>query len=122
MIQVSARYRSLQVPSKLALGAGRLGAFWQGNSLRSAARTLEAALDAGVSVLDTADVYALGLSERVIGHVLRRRHVRPILCTKLGQLKTPISTWMAHHKTGRLSLGSLPAALPRRTPADASLV
>jgi aryl-alcohol dehydrogenase-like predicted oxidoreductase len=117
-----ARYRTLTAPSKLALGAGRLGAFWQGNSLRESVRTLEAALEGGIRVIDTADVYALGLSERVVGRVLRGRRADTLVCTKLGQLKTPLATLVAHQRAGTLSLASLSAAIPRKTPADAALV
>jgi aryl-alcohol dehydrogenase-like predicted oxidoreductase len=114
----SVRYETRISPSKLALGAGRLGAFWQGHSSRESARTLSAALDAGIRLIDTADVYALGLSERVIGRVLRQRRAETLLCTKLGQLKTPLSTLAAHRASGSLSLASLRAAIPRRTPVD----
>jgi aryl-alcohol dehydrogenase-like predicted oxidoreductase len=116
------RYRIAISPSKLALGAGRLGAFWQGNSLPESIRTLQTALDRGINVIDTADVYALGLSERVIGALLRARRSQTLLCTKAGQLKTPQSTLMAHKLESRLSLYSLRDAIPRRTPANASQV
>jgi D-threo-aldose 1-dehydrogenase len=99
-----------------------LGAFWQGNSLRASVQTLQAALAGGIHVIDTADVYALGLSERVIGRVLEDTAAKPILCTKIGQLKTPLATLKVHQLLHKLSVRSLAEAVPRKTPADASLV
>jgi aryl-alcohol dehydrogenase-like predicted oxidoreductase len=116
------RYSTSLTPSKLALGAARLGAFWQGNSLPESVRTLQSALEGGINVLDTADGYALGISERIIGAVLRSQRSQTWLCTKVGQLKTPLATLQAHRAESRLTLHSLRAAIPRRTPADISSV
>ncbi|MDZ7799971.1 MAG: aldo/keto reductase [Trueperaceae bacterium] len=45
---------------------------------------VDAALDAGVNLLDTADVYGDGLSETFLGEVLRGRRDRVVLATKFG--------------------------------------
>jgi aryl-alcohol dehydrogenase-like predicted oxidoreductase len=116
------RYAISIKPSQLALGTARLGAFWQGKSLSEAMRTVHAALDVGINVIDTADVYALGLSERILGLVLQSRRERALVCTKVGQLKTPVATLVAHCAESRVSWRSLAAAIPRPTPADVSRV
>ncbi|MDB4976796.1 MAG: putative oxidoreductase, aryl-alcohol dehydrogenase like protein [Myxococcaceae bacterium] len=116
------RYQVRVTPSELALGAARLGAFWKGDSPRSALHTVETALELGINVLDTADVYALGLSERIIGALARHKRERLLLCTKVGQLKTPLATLRAHAMQRKLSLASFAAAIPRRTPSDVELV
>jgi aryl-alcohol dehydrogenase-like predicted oxidoreductase len=45
---------------------------------------VDAALDAGVTLLDTADVYGEGMSEDFLGQVLEGRRDRVVLATKFG--------------------------------------
>ncbi|WP_344943402.1 aldo/keto reductase [Actinomadura miaoliensis] len=49
-----------------------------------AAATLAAAVDAGVTFIDTADIYGDGHSERLIGRVLAGRRDEIVLATKFG--------------------------------------
>ncbi len=68
----------------VGLGAWQLGADW--GSVADAAEVLEAALDAGVTFIDTADVYGDGLSERSCGGLLaRHRDGDVIVATKMGR-------------------------------------
>src|SRR5580698_8942302 len=46
---------------------------------------VDAALDAGVTFLDTADIYGTGDSETLLGRVLKGRRDRVILATKFGK-------------------------------------
>ncbi|MGA8014403.1 MAG: aldo/keto reductase [Candidatus Dormiibacterota bacterium] len=48
------------------------------------ARIVHAAIDAGVSLFDTADIYAQGESERLLGAALRGRREQVIVATKVG--------------------------------------
>ena len=48
------------------------------------ARIVHAALDSGVSLFDTADIYAQGESERLLGAALRGRRDHAIVATKVG--------------------------------------
>jgi aryl-alcohol dehydrogenase-like predicted oxidoreductase len=48
----------------------------------AARRQIDMALDAGVNLIDTADGYSNGLSEEIIGEVLRGRRNRTLLATK----------------------------------------
>src|SRR3954451_11623389 len=48
------------------------------------AAVLEAALDAGITLFDTADVYGDGDSERLMGEVLEGRREEFVLATKFG--------------------------------------
>jgi aryl-alcohol dehydrogenase-like predicted oxidoreductase len=57
----------------VGLGAWQLGADWGEVSEADALATLTAAVDAGVTFIDTADVYGDGRSERIIGRLLRDR-------------------------------------------------
>jgi aryl-alcohol dehydrogenase-like predicted oxidoreductase len=47
-------------------------------------RTLHAALDLGLSLVDTADVYGEGHNERLVGRALRGRRDDAVVCTKFG--------------------------------------
>ncbi|MBD4427377.1 aldo/keto reductase, partial [Xanthomonas citri pv. citri] len=71
--------------SGLGVGTARLGAFWQGRGVREGARTLEAALDLGVTLVDTADVYARGIAERLVGRAVATRPDVAVM-TKAGLL------------------------------------
>jgi aryl-alcohol dehydrogenase-like predicted oxidoreductase len=67
--------------SPFALGAMMFGAF--GNTDRGeCARMVDMALDAGVNVIDTADVYSAGESEEIVGELLKGRRDDVILATK----------------------------------------
>jgi aryl-alcohol dehydrogenase (NADP+) len=53
-----------------------------------ARRIADAAHDAGVNFVDTADVYANGASERIVGAALRARRRHWVLATKAGNVMT----------------------------------
>ena len=73
----------------IGMGCSRLGAFWQGRSPRAGRTAVAAARAAGIDFFDTADCYARGLSERVLGRALRDDRDSVVICTKVGLLKTP---------------------------------
>lgn len=54
-------------------------------------RTLNHALDAGIRLIDTADIYGKGSNERLVGRVLRDRRDDVVLATKFGFLFDPPS-------------------------------
>ncbi len=74
--------------SEVGLGCWQFGGDWGTCSDDDALRTLAAAVEAGVTFLDTADVYGAGRSEQLIGRFLRERNLRGKLfvATKLGRL------------------------------------
>lgn len=47
-----------------------------------ARRQIDMCLDAGVNLVDTADVYSAGLSEEIVGEVLEGRYDRTLIATK----------------------------------------
>ncbi len=68
--------------SPLCLGAMMFGA-WGNPDHDESAKIIQRALDAGISFIDTADVYSAGESEQIVGQALaggRRNHV--VLATK----------------------------------------
>ncbi|MBK3580920.1 aldo/keto reductase [Streptomyces sp. MBT65] len=75
--------------SVVGLGTWQLGADWGAVDEDEALAVLGAAVDSGVTFLDTADVYGDGRSERLIGSFLRRlgpsRADGILVATKLGR-------------------------------------
>jgi aryl-alcohol dehydrogenase-like predicted oxidoreductase len=75
--------------SVVGLGTWQLGGDWGDVDDESAEEVLEAALDAGVTLLDTADVYGDGRSEVRIRKALAPRPDRPFVATKTGRRADP---------------------------------
>lgn len=82
------RYRQLKGtdlrPSILGLGCARIASISTIHPRHEVLATLGAALDAGVTFFDTADIYGQGDSERMLGRVVAGRRDEVILCTKAG--------------------------------------
>ena len=69
--------------SELALGTMMFGAM--GNSDHDeSVRMIHTALDAGINLVDTADVYSRGESEEIVGKALKGRRDDVVLATKFG--------------------------------------
>jgi aryl-alcohol dehydrogenase-like predicted oxidoreductase len=72
--------------SEIGFGAWAIGAAWGEVNDDEALAALHAALDTGVTFIDTADVYGDGHSERLIAEVMRERGgERPFIATKAGR-------------------------------------
>ncbi|WP_433857691.1 aldo/keto reductase [Streptomyces kronopolitis] len=67
--------------SEYALGAMMLGA-WGNTDHDECVRLVHRALDAGINFVDTADVYAAGESEEIVGKALQGRRDDVVLATK----------------------------------------
>jgi aryl-alcohol dehydrogenase-like predicted oxidoreductase len=70
--------------SVIGLGTWQLGADWGEVDPGAAEATLEAAIDAGITFFDTADVYGDGRSEQFNGALLKR-HPEIFVATKMGR-------------------------------------
>ena len=72
--------------SAIGFGAWAIGADWGNVDDADSLRALHAAADAGVTLIDTADVYGDGRSEKVIGRFLRERSGEKFfVATKMGR-------------------------------------
>ena len=78
------RRLGLHGPDVSALGLGCLsfGGIFGATTEAASLRTLDAAWEAGITFLDTANIYGKGVSESVIGQWLRTRKHRPNIATK----------------------------------------
>jgi aryl-alcohol dehydrogenase-like predicted oxidoreductase len=84
------RYLSLELPkpvSKIGLGTWQFGSREWGYGDRyaelDAARIVERALELGITLFDTAEIYGLGRSERILGRALRRHGGEAFVATKI---------------------------------------
>ena len=69
--------------SALALGTMMFGR-WGNPDEAECRRMVDRALDAGVTLVDTADIYDFGVSEEFLGRALAGRRDRVVLATKVG--------------------------------------
>jgi len=56
--------------------------------------TIHAALDRGITLLDTGDYYSAGHNEMLIGRALRDRRDKALLSVKFGALRAPDGAWL----------------------------
>jgi aryl-alcohol dehydrogenase-like predicted oxidoreductase len=75
------------VSSRIALGTWAIGGWmWGGTDENESIRTIHAALDQGINLIDTAPIYGNGRSEEIVGQATRQygRRESMILATKVG--------------------------------------
>ena len=71
--------------SVIGFGAWAIGGWmWGGTSERDAIAAVQAAVDQGITLIDTAAVYGFGRSEELIGQALQGRRDKVVLATKCG--------------------------------------
>ena len=76
--------------SEVSLGTWQVGGRWGDPFSEKNAKTiLHKAIDDGINFIDTADVYGDGLSEKMVGQVVRSRSERIYVATKCGRKLTP---------------------------------
>lgn len=71
--------------SVVGFGAWAIGGWmWGGSDRKDAVRAIQAAVDAGINLIDTAPIYGFGVSEEIVGEAIRKRRDKVILATKCG--------------------------------------
>ena len=73
--------------SRIGLGTWAIGGWmWGGTDEKESIRTIHAALDQGINLIDTAPIYGQGRSEEIVGEALRQcgRRDSIVLATKVG--------------------------------------
>jgi methylglyoxal reductase len=71
--------------SAIGLGTWAMGGWmWGGGDNAAAVLAIQASLDAGVTLIDTAPAYGLGRSESIVGTALKGRRQEAVIATKCG--------------------------------------
>jgi methylglyoxal reductase len=71
--------------SAVGLGTWAIGGWmWGGTDEAESIAAIQASLDAGVTLIDTAPAYGLGRSEEIVGKALKGRRDRAVIATKCG--------------------------------------
>jgi aryl-alcohol dehydrogenase-like predicted oxidoreductase len=78
----------------LALGCMGMSGMYGPTDERESIATIHAALDEGVTLLDTGDFYGVGHNELLIGRALRDRRDKALLSVKFGALRGPDGSWL----------------------------
>jgi aryl-alcohol dehydrogenase-like predicted oxidoreductase len=74
--------------SALALGCMGMSEFYGPSDEAESVATIHAALDAGATFLDTADMYGPFTNEELVGRAIRGRRDRVVLATKFGVVRS----------------------------------
>lgn len=102
----------LQV-SALSLGTMNFGADWHGIGAiddKTASSLIDLALERGVNLIDTADIYGRGAAEEMLGRLLKGRREKVLIATKvLGRMKVddPSTGGLSARWIGKALDGSL---------------
>jgi methylglyoxal reductase len=71
--------------SVVGLGTWAIGGWmWGGTDERDAIDAIQASIDSGITLIDTAPAYGLGRSEQILGKAIAQRRDQVVLATKCG--------------------------------------
>lgn len=99
--------------SVVGLGTWQFGsrdwAYGDDYARREAPAIVERALELGVNLIDTAEIYGMGRSERIVGDAIKGHREQVFLATKVFPIMplAPVVEWRAHESARRLGVDSI---------------
>ncbi len=81
--------KSSLVTSAVGLGCMGMSEFYGATDDEESLATIHRAIDRGVTLLDTADVYGMGRNEELVGKAIENRRNEVVIATKFGILRDP---------------------------------
>src|SRR5437868_14834185 len=77
----------------IGLGCMGMSGIYGATDDAESVRTIQAAIEAGITLIDTGDFYGMGHNEMLIGRAIAGRRERVELSVKFGAMRGPDGSW-----------------------------